>query len=665
MQDMLPESQNPPHAVHRDPFPWDRLFLAVVLLGIEGASLGLLWGVVGLPSEVSFFTKNTTTAAERRWMFSLVLGGASAPLFIALGVLLFGGRPGLALLERWSRRLAPVCLLGLVPALFSSSTWGKEPLTYLSFLALVMWLAERLFALSFRYPGVLFSALAARWEALPGRVKWWVPFVVVLCGALWYTTLAGYLSTVLHRKFQTSGFDLGIYDNLMYTAMKGDFFRSPVLFGPKGGNYLAGHAEFVLLLFVPLYAIWPQAEMLLWLQSFLIGMAAVPLYLFASTKLPHPTAMLIALAYLFYAPLHGPNFYDFHWISCAIFFHFFLYYAISRGNLKTAWILVLILFSIREDVAVGTALLGVFLTISRFRPGFGLSLMVLSVIWFVLDKFVIMRWAGTWWFANIYKELMAPGESGYGSIVKTILINPVFFVSTLLKQEKLVFFLHMFAPLAFLPFRNQALLLLAVPGFFFTLMTTGYAPTLSIAFQYTTHWVPYLFASSVLALYLLSRGEGGVLRRRAALGAMLLGVLSHSYIFGFLFHQKNFTAGFQRPDFSYTSADHKRYVEFRRLVSQIPRTAVVAATESEIPQLSNRRTAYTLRDHHGDAEYLVIAKNRLSFGNTKNTVRDAFSRNQYGLLGKTDHFYLFKIGHLSQDTEAALADLGISPGKIP
>jgi uncharacterized membrane protein len=260
---------------------------------------------------------------------------------------------------------------------------------------------------------------------------------------------------------------------------------------------------------------------------------------------------------------------------------------------------------------------------------------------------------------------MAPGESGYGSIVKTILINPVFFASTLLKQEKLVFFLHMFAPLAFLPFRNQALLLLAVPGFFFTLMTTGYAPTLSIAFQYTTHWVPYLFASSVLALYLLSRGEGGVLRRRAALVAMLLGVLSHSYIFGFLFDQKNFTAGFQRPDFSYTPADHKRYTEFRRLVSQIPRTAVVAATESEIPHLSNRRTAYTLRDHHGDAEYLVIAKNRLGFGNTKNTLRDAFSRNQYGLLGKTDHFYLFKIGHLSQDTEAALADLGISPGKIP
>ena len=43
-----------------------------------------------------------------------------------------------------------------------------------------------------------------------------------------------------------------------------------------------------------------------------MGFAAVPLYLFASTQLSRPMAAVLAIAYLFFPPLHGPNFYDFH-----------------------------------------------------------------------------------------------------------------------------------------------------------------------------------------------------------------------------------------------------------------------------------------------------------------------------------------------------------------
>ena len=78
--------------------------------------------------------------------------------------------------------------------------------------------------------------------------------------------------------------------------------------------------------------------------------------------------------------------------------------------------------------------------------------------------------------------------------------------TTLLKEEKLVYFLHMLGPLALLPARRWALLFLAVPGFAFSLLTTGYAPTLSIAFQYTCHAIPYIFAASVLMLRVIARG---------------------------------------------------------------------------------------------------------------------------------------------------------------
>ena len=38
-----------------------------------------------------------------------------------------------------------------------------------------------------------------------------------------------------------------------------------------------------------------------------------------------PVAVTVAFAYLMFAPLHGPNFYDFHWMPLAVFFHFLLY----------------------------------------------------------------------------------------------------------------------------------------------------------------------------------------------------------------------------------------------------------------------------------------------------------------------------------------------------
>jgi hypothetical protein len=40
-----------------------------------------------------------------------------------------------------------------------------------------------------------------------------------------------------------------------------------------------------MLLFVPLYWLWPSAEMLLTVQAVALGFAAVPLYLFARTQL--------------------------------------------------------------------------------------------------------------------------------------------------------------------------------------------------------------------------------------------------------------------------------------------------------------------------------------------------------------------------------------------
>jgi hypothetical protein len=58
-----------------------------------------------------------------------------------------------------------------------------------------------------------------------------------------------------------------------------------------------------------------------------------------------------------------------------------------------------------------------------------------------------MMYAGTWWFASLCRDLIAEGDWGYGGVIKTLLTNPVYVLSTLLKADKLTYALHLFAPL--------------------------------------------------------------------------------------------------------------------------------------------------------------------------------------------------------------------------
>jgi uncharacterized membrane protein len=604
-----------------------------------------------------FVTQNRASHEERSFLLLVAVGAAAFAAVPCLVVAWRGGEKAALALERWGLRLSPLSFCYAVPILANYRIWYARPLAFLALLSLVSLLLERTLRVALRQTtGNARDSIYAFGETLPAVVRRFAPSVVVLGGAAAYAAFTARYSIQHHQRLGSLAFDLGIYDNLMFNALHGYFFRSPVLLGPDGGNYIAGHAEFIMVAYVPFYALWPRAEMLLVMQSVLFGFAAFPLYKFARTQVPPWTAVVVALAYLLYAPLHGPNFYDFHWLPTAIFFHFWLYYSIatSRRWLSIACVCVLLLT--REDVSVGLAILGTFLVITGLRVRFGIVLAAVSVVYFAIVKFAIMPWAGVWSFTNMYKDLIPKGESGYIGIMRTVATNPSFFLGTLLTQEKLVYVLHLFAPVVFLPWRRATLAFLASAGFFFTLMTTGYQPTLSIAFQYTSHWIPYIFAATVLSLRLLGRE---VVRRQAATGALAFAMSSHSLVFGALFQQETFVGGFGHVPFRMTESERLRYEDMKALVSKIPRDASVAATESEVPHVSNRLTAYALRDFHGGADYLLVNRNLRDHVNTHRTLLDAFANYQYGLLEQRPPLYLFKRGHTSPGTDSAKRDLGL------
>ncbi len=651
----------------REPIVWADLLPSIALLCgcLALFSLAIAWSL-WLGNAEAFFGKNQLARFQRVKMLNMMAVVAAVPGALAmLTALVLGGR-GARAVERLARVVAPLALVSAVYVLGVYSYWHSHPLEFLLLLAISVLAFEQ--ALRQSLPALPANPLLRAgelYDRLPALLRRALPWLVVLAGSCFYAAYTGYYSVLQHQRLATASFDLGIYDNLMANALAGYPFHSPVLFGSAGGNYIAGHAEYVMLLFVPIYALAPRAETLLILQSVLMGFAAVPLYAFAKTQLPRWSAALVSLAYLLYAPLHGPNFYDFHWLPISIFFVFCLFWAIATRRNVLTWLFFWVLVSTREDIPVDLALLGIFLVITNRRVLLGVCMTLLAAASFVYIKFVVMPAAGNWWFENIYKELIPPGESGYRPVVETALVNPSFFLQSLFEEAKLVYALHLFAPLAFLPARHWKLLLGASGGFFFTLMTTKYSYTLSIAFQYTSHWIPYLFGACVLALAWLGRADSGVVKRRAALMAMVLGVTLHSLVFGAILQRSNFVGGFSKIPFAITPAERARYSDLRQLVAMIPPEASVAATDSATPHISNRVMAFALREDHGDADYILIRKQLMDFLKTRKNVRAALEGHRYGLLAQRGDFYLLKRGHDSPNTEAALRALGLQDVKMP
>jgi uncharacterized membrane protein len=640
-----------------------RFLRGALLLSVTCAFVALaIGGAFLIDDPAGFFADNAMSKSNRIRLVVVVLVGGVVGMTISGLAVLLGKDRGAQAINLASKRWAPLALVWAIVGLSTNYVWQGNKLTFLVLLGGTVLLLERsLWVSGMTFRGHFLDALSERYERLPARFRRLAPLSLVLVSAIGYASYTAYWSIEQHHRLATASFDLGIYDNLMFNAMSGYGFRSTVLFGPPGGSHLAGHATFALYLFVPFYWLSPRAETLLIIQSVLLGFAAIPLYGFAKTQLPRWSAALVSVAYLLYAPLHGFNFYDFHHLPTCIFFLFCLFWALATNHTVLVWVLWAICVSIREDVPVGLATLGVFLVFTGYRVRTGVWMTILSVISFVLIKFVIMQMAGTWWFANLYKDLMPQGIRSYGGVVMTLLTNPAYVVSTLLTEQKLIYALHLLAPLVFLPLRRWMYLWLLFAGLFFTLLTTGYNPTVSISFQYTSHWIPYVFATAVLAMSGMGRSRSGVVHRRAALTALLVGVVLHSLSFGAILGPTKFIGGFQRIPFHVTEAERARYRDLQEVIAMIPSEASVAATDPENPHTTNRISAYAFRTGSGDAEYLLIR----TFGSqsARRNAQRTLDEHPYGLVAKVGEFYLFKRGHESPETADALTKLRLKPGQ--
>jgi uncharacterized membrane protein len=279
----------------------------------------------------------------------------------------------------------------------------------------------------------------------------------------------------------------------------------------------------------------------------------------------------------------------------------------------------------------------------------------------LLLRFYVMEEAGDWWFPTMYKELWADNERGFRSVLKTLLTNPLFVITKLAIEKKLIYLTHLLTPLAFLPLRRWYLWLSLIPGTLLTLLVTNYDPPIQFSFHYVMHWAPYLFMASVLALVAIGKSPDlGPQRQRAALFALCGASAVLSFNYGaFARREGSFKGGFHKVEFTYTQAEADRYDRLMELIKDIPKDATVAATEKVGPHLSSRRILHTMRTGPHGAEWIVASSRELKLSKTKVSLRAVLDQNQYGVVKRSGDFAVFKRGAPVDGNAKLIRDWGL------
>jgi uncharacterized membrane protein len=641
---------------------WGSAARSVALAATIAFALGA-WVALALQARAAndFLARNALDMADRMAMIKISIAAAGVGALAAGGLVWWSRRTGrsVGLVERWLWLASPLALAPGLASVLHFKPWVNE---HARLLPIVLLLAMAFEVLAFQALKAAPRQAREWWsdlvEQTPAVVRRHGPLALVIAGSLSYAAFFSFYLLRWHYKLRTGNFDLSINNNLLFGGLHGHFLESTVVFPQDPKKYLANHAKFGGYLFLPLYALYPKPETLLVLQSTLIGASGLPLFGFARRHLPEWWAAVVTLAYLAYYPMHGASFSEFQYVPIAGFFILTAIWAAETRRWAIFTIVVLSGITMREDIPIGMAVVGTFLLLSGHRPLPGLLMAIVSTLYFVVLRFHVMESAGDWWFPNMYKELWSDGEKGFRSVIKTLLSNPLFVVSKVLVEKKLIYLLHLLVPLVFLPARRWYLWAAFIPGALLTLLVTNYDPPITFSFHYVMHWTPYLFVAAVLALEAIGkRPDFGLERRGAATLAMAASTAVLCYNYGaFPQREGSFKGGFQRVEFDVSPQEIERHDRLMALIAKIPRDASVAATEKLGPQVSSRVGMYTMRHGPQDADYALASSRELKLSRTKAKLLEALRGGKYGVMERSGDLALLKRGFDTSENEKLIRE---------
>jgi uncharacterized membrane protein len=223
-----------------------------------------------------------------------------------------------------------------------------------------------------------------RLRLLAGRV---LPYLPVMALVAAYAVRFGLLSVQAQDGYADPGYDMGIFDQGVWLL---SHFHAPYV-TVMGRDLFGDHTSFILLLAVPLYWIWPEAQSLLVLQACLIAAAAVPIYLLARKRTESTfIATALAGAFLLNPALQQGNMEQFHPESFLVLAIAVAIYAAVEWRPWLLAVAVVACLLVKEDTVLLMVPLGIWISLRRNRK-WGLTIAGASIAYAVFATHVVIR----------------------------------------------------------------------------------------------------------------------------------------------------------------------------------------------------------------------------------------------------------------------------------
>lgn len=608
-------------AIDRDRL-WTSCFRSLAALAITAGSLTLGIWLRAVLLRAPYFWGNELTRLVRGLLVGSIIGVAGLAA-VAGAIWLFRHRrerDAVGRLGHLATRLAPLGPLALVPCLIRARLWQGHDMTFLWFTILVAAACGMTVTAAQQVGPTAFEVRL--WRRLESLTIWhrlgalfrnplfWLWLVVA--AAIAYMAYFSYVTVIWHRSVR-SGYDLAIQDNVLWNLTHGGpFFKAAPTLGPTGSHF-GGHATLIAYLLAPLYAWHQSAETLLVLQSAFLGMAAVPLFLFARRRLGDPGAALVAAVYLFHPAVQQSNLFEVHYVKFGLPFLWTTLWLMDAGRTRLGVAAAVLTLMVREDVATWIILLGAWLMVVGRSPRAGFWLTALGIVYIAVVKFGIMPRlrSGQEELLLMYQGLLPPGKGTFLWVLASVLGNPTYALHGLLETPKLLFLLQVLVPLAVLPLRRPIGWLALLPGLLYCLLATNYGTLVDIHYQYSVHLLAFLLPALVLVFekerppHVPVTPRQADARRYGMWFALLVAAIPCAYQYGAVLQRSTSRGGPIPYKFGWDDEGRARRQAIRKVLAVIPPNAAVTASTFTVPQISNRANGYSLSLGLYDAEWLV------------------------------------------------------------
>ena len=388
-----------------------------------------------------------------------------------------------------------------------------------------------------------------------------------------YVLLFTYLAHQRYKCFGSDSGDIAFYNNMMWWTIHG----KPLFLGATtwNQNYLGLHPALIWFLVVPFYYVVPTVETIFLLQTAAIGLSAIPIFLLVRDCFQDEiSALLAAVAFLFFPPIVSQNINQIHDLSFAPVFLWFALYLMRVDRFWSFLVACCFACLCRENIPFAVMMFGVIALLTRKKLRWVVSPVVLGLIWAALLFLVIMPHCGArpkWHVVGYFSYL--------GNTPKEMLINavtsPKLILGHVFSSINILYFIQLVQPLVwFLPFCSVAVIP-ALPDLAGNLLSDNTALKV-ISWHYNLVTGTFLFAGTLFALKrvsdVLHQRFGGGKPMPALAACLLLFSIAHWFLW------------FQPAE--YMERPYQQSLE--RAIAAIPQDAPVISSTRTIAHLSKR-----------------------------------------------------------------------------